>query len=79
MYFLNGTKKPERERQKWLKDLTFYGSWGFEFAFTILAGTILGYFLDHRFKTTPWLTIVGFLLGSLSAYVTFWRWVKEGK
>ena len=66
-----------KRRKDWLKELAFYVGWGTEFAGSILIGTFLGYFLDKRFGTSPWLTLLGFLFGAFSAYATLWHWVKK--
>ena len=47
---------------------------------TIAASVAVGYFggkwLDNRFETDPWLTLVGFLLGVMTAGKVMWDKVK---
>ncbi|MGC1400605.1 AtpZ/AtpI family protein, partial [Candidatus Binatus sp.] len=47
---------------------------GFEFAWPMIAGAILGHYLDLYFHTDPWLTLVFFLLG---VFVGFYRLIQE--
>jgi F0F1-type ATP synthase assembly protein I len=45
-----------------------YGAVGLEFSSPILAGAILGHYLDQYFKTDPYLTLVMFLLGVFAGF-----------
>jgi F0F1-type ATP synthase assembly protein I len=45
-----------------------YGSIGVEFSSPIVAGAIMGHYLDQYFKTDPWLTLVLFLTGVLAGF-----------
>ncbi|HTY56601.1 MAG TPA: AtpZ/AtpI family protein [Candidatus Binataceae bacterium] len=45
-----------------------YGAVGLEFSSPIVAGAIVGHFLDQYFKTDPWLTLVMFLLGVVAGF-----------
>ena len=65
-----------REKKGWLKDLAFYVGWFTEFAGSIGGGTIIGYFLDGKFKSFPWLTLLGFLAGAFYSYRSFWLRIK---
>jgi F0F1-type ATP synthase assembly protein I len=51
-----------------------FASIGFEFAWPMVAGAIVGHYLDLYFHTDPWLTLVMFLLGVFGG---FWRLVQE--
>jgi F0F1-type ATP synthase assembly protein I len=51
-----------------------------EMAFSVLAGTVVGYLLDAFFETAPVLTIVFLfvgLVGGIVAFVKLWNMVKE--
>lgn len=61
-----------------------YLSLGWNFAVSVGAGTAIGYWLDKRFKTSPWLLLAGMALGLTAAFVGFFRVVmppkgKDGK
>jgi len=47
---------------------------GFEFAWPMVAGAIIGHYLDLYFHTDPWLTLVMFLLG---VFIGFYRLIQE--
>jgi len=47
---------------------------GFEFAWPMIAGAIIGHYLDLYFRTDPWLTLVMFLLG---VFIGFYRLIQE--
>ena len=51
-----------------------FASIGFEFAWPMVAGAIVGHYLDLYFHTDPWLTLVMFLLGVFGG---FYRLVRE--
>lgn len=48
----------------------------FELPGTILAGLVVGYFLDKYFNTSPWLLIVFTLLAFAGAFIRLVRWVR---
>jgi len=51
-----------------------------EMAFSVLAGTVLGYILDEIFETAPVLTIVFLfvgLVGGVVAFVKLWTVLRE--
>lgn len=50
---------------------------GGSFVSSILAGTLLGYFLDQWLGTDPWLVVAGVLLGSYSGFVRMWQYTKK--
>lgn len=39
--------------------------------------TWLGWYLDKRWGTTPWLTLAGVLLGTAAAFVEMFRMLKQ--
>ena len=47
---------------------------GFEFAWPMIAGALIGHYLDLYFHTDPWLTLVMFLLG---VFAGFYRLIQE--
>lgn len=46
-------------------------SW--QLAGSIVGLTLLGYWLDGRFGTSPWLVVAGSLLGIVAGFVSFFR------
>ena len=47
---------------------------GAEFASPIIAGSVIGHYLDQYFHTDPWLTLILFLLGMFAG---FYRLIRE--
>ena len=47
---------------------------GLEFSSPIIAGSIMGHYLDLYFRTDPWLTLLLFLGG---VFVGFYRLIRE--
>lgn len=50
-----------------------YAGVGLEFSSPMLAGAIIGHYMDLYFKTDPYLTLVMFLLG---VFAGFWRLIR---
>jgi F0F1-type ATP synthase assembly protein I len=53
----------------WMHGGSFLGS--------VLAGTLLGYFLDMWLGTDPWLVAVGIVVGSYAGFVQMWVYLKR--
>lgn len=51
-----------------IKDLAYFSSLGFQVALSIFIGYGIGRFLDGKFETGSWLTVIFFLLGVVAAY-----------
>lgn len=47
------------------------------FASSLIAGTLLGYFLDRWLGTEPWLVLVGILVGAYAGFLRIWEYIKE--
>jgi F0F1-type ATP synthase assembly protein I len=52
------------------------GGLGFQFGLTILLGALLGYYLDRRWGTSPWLILAGTLAGTAAG---FWQVINALK
>lgn len=48
---------------------------GFTMAVSVALGALGGAWLDRRWGTEPWLTVVGFLLGSIGGFLEMLRLV----
>lgn len=62
-----------------LKGLGTYGTVGLEFGLSILFGLLGGQWLDKRFGTSPWLTLIGLGFGSAAGIRTLWRAAKAAE
>ena len=73
---------PDRSKSRQENQTPFLGRAGlyigvaFELPGTILAGLVVGYFLDDYFGTSPWLLISCAALAFTGAFVRLTRWVK---
>lgn len=52
---------------------TYYVGLGFELAVPIVVGAFGGRWLDTNFGTTPWLVVIGSLLGIAAGFWNFFR------
>ena len=52
---------------RYIKELAYFGSLGLQVALSIFIGYGIGRYLDARFETGPWLTIVFFIFGIAAA------------
>ena len=64
---------PPKSDNDLLVTLGIYGAIGFQLAISVVLGVLAGRWLDARWDTTPWLTIVGMLLGSGAG---FWNLIR---
>lgn len=53
----------------WMEGGSFFGS--------ILAGTLLGFFADRWLGTSPWLVIIGILVGAYAGFLHVWQYSKK--
>lgn len=62
----------------WRRYLRF-SSMGIELGLSVMAGLIGGQWLDKKFGTTPWLLLVGLLLGMAAGFRSMWRALRALK
>ncbi len=60
-----------------LRGLGGYGTLGLEIVLSILLGLFGGRWLDGRFGTEPWLSVVGFFFGAAAAVRAIQRVVRD--
>lgn len=55
--------------------LTFgiYGAIGFQLALAVVGGWILGNYLDERWRTGPWIALIGLAIGFIGGLVNLIR------
>lgn len=54
-------------------DFARYAGLGLQFAFTLVAFGALGWWLDSRLGTEPWLLVAGIFLGAGAAFLALLR------
>lgn len=56
-----------------LSDYTEYLSLGAEIAAALLVPILLGYWLDGYFSTSPWLLLIGCLVGIVNIFILIFQ------
>ena len=51
-----------------MRELAFYSSLGFSVALSIFIGLAVGVYLDRRFETSPWCTLIFLVLGIIAGF-----------
>ena len=58
----------KEETRRTIKDLVYYSSLGLQVALSIFIGLAAGIYLDRRYDTSPWFTLVFLGLGIAAGY-----------
>jgi len=58
----------KKETRQSIKELGFYSSLGISLALAVFIGLFIGFYLDKKFGTLPWLTLIGLGFGIAAAY-----------
>jgi len=62
-----------------LRELAYYSSLGLSVSLAIFIGLAVGVYLDRRFDTVPWCTLIFLVLGMLRvSEISLWRFEKPG-
>jgi len=62
----------KRETRRYIRELAYYSSLGFQVALSIFIGLAIGVYLDRRFDLYPWLTLVFLGLGIAAGFRNIW-------
>jgi ATP synthase protein I len=69
----------KKETRTWIRDLAFYSSLGFSVSLSIFIGLGIGVYLDRRFDTSPWLTLVFLGFGIAAGYRNIGLAIKKSR
>ena len=58
----------KNETLRYLREMAYFSSLGLQVALSIFIGLGIGVYLDRRWDTAPWLTLVGLGLGIAAGY-----------
>ena len=58
----------KKETKRALRELAYYSSLGLSVSLAIFIGLAVGVFLDRRFETTPWFTLIFLVLGIIGGF-----------
>ena len=58
-----------RETRRYLRELAYYSSLGFQVALPIIIGFLIGSYLDEKvFDSTPWATLIFLAVGIAAGF-----------
>jgi len=58
----------KRETRRAYKELAYYSSLGISIALAIFIGLGIGVWLDRKFETSPWLTLIFLIFGIIAGF-----------
>ena len=58
----------KRETRRYFRELAVYSSIGISIALAIFIGLFVGIYLDRRFETSPWLTLIFLVIGIAAGF-----------
>jgi ATP synthase protein I len=62
-----------------MRELAYFSSLGFSVALAIFIGLGIGVYLDRRFGTTPWLTLIFLGLGIVAGFRNIGLAIKKSR
>lgn len=65
-------------RRAW-RELAYFSSIGFSVALSVFIGLFVGVYLDRRFETSPWCTLVFLTLGIAAAFRNIGIAIKKSR
>ncbi|MFZ1986325.1 MAG: AtpZ/AtpI family protein [Desulfatitalea sp.] len=69
----------KRETRRYIKDLAYFSTIGLSVALSIFIGLAIGVYLDRRWETSPWLTLLFLLLGIAAGYRNIGLAIKKSR
>jgi ATP synthase protein I len=73
------TTTVKRETRRYIKELVCFSSIGLSVALAIFIGLAIGVYLDRRFATTPWLTLLFLGFGILAGFRNIGLAIKKSR
>ena len=58
----------EKETKRSLRELAYYSSLGLSVSLALFIGLAVGIYLDRRFETSPWCTLIFLVLGIIAGF-----------
>jgi ATP synthase protein I len=69
----------KRETRRAYKELAYYSSLGISIALAIFIGLGIGVFLDRKFDTSPWFTLIFLVLGIIAGFRNIALTIKKAR
>jgi ATP synthase protein I len=69
----------KREKRRYIKELAYFSTIGLSVALSIFIGLAIGVYLDKRWGTTPWLTLIFMILGIAAGFKNIGLAIKKSR
>ncbi len=69
----------KRETRRAIKELAYYSSLGLSVSLSIFIGLAIGVYLDRRWDTSPWFTLIFLVLGILAGFRNIGLAIKKAR
>jgi ATP synthase protein I len=69
----------KRETRRAIKELAYFSSLGLSVALSIFIGLAIGVYLDRRWGTSPWFTLIFLVLGILAGFRNIGLAIKKAR
>ncbi|AOY57868.1 MULTISPECIES: AtpZ/AtpI family protein [Desulfococcus] len=69
----------DKKNLRYLRELAYYSSIGLSVALSIFIGLGIGVYLDGRYSTNPWLTLICLGLGIAAGYRNIGLAIKKSR
>ena len=69
----------KRETRRHIKELAYFSSIGLSVSLSIFIGLAIGVYLDKKFETSPWLTLLFIGLGIAAGYRNIGLAIKKSR
>ncbi len=67
----------KRETRRHFRELAYYSSIGLSIALAIFIGLFVGIYLDRRFETSPWFTLIFLAIGIVAGFRNIGMAIKK--
>lgn len=69
----------KRETYRTLRQLAYYSSIGLSMALAIFIGLAVGVYLDQKWDSSPWMTLIFMVLGIAAGYKNLGLAIKKSR
>jgi len=69
----------KKDTKKLFRELWYYSSLSFSIALAIVIGLGIGYWLDGRYNTSPWFTLIFLGLGVIAGFRNIYLAMKKSQ
>jgi ATP synthase protein I len=67
----------KRETKEYLNQIVTGTSMGLQWGLSVLIGLAIGVWLDSRFDTFPWLTLIFLVMGVIAGFRNYYRFIRQ--